>query len=94
MDFFSIIAVVRGWTIEYWRIILIVASTLLGLIAVVRIIGSVLETQRAKAKLYQSRIDQVDKTLNQILRELQDIRYAIYDLKIREESFTQESEDR
>ena len=94
MDFFSVIAVVRGWTIEYWRIILIVASTLLGLIAVVKIIGSVLETQRAKAKLYQNRIDQVDKTLNQILRELQDIRYAIYDLKIKEESFTQESEDR
>ena len=94
MDFFSVIAGVRGWTIEYWRIILIVASTLLGLIAVVKIIGSVLETQRAKAKLYQNRIAQVDKTLNQILRELQDIRYAIYDLKIKEESFAQESEDR
>jgi len=94
MDFFSVIALVRGWTIEYWRIILIVASTLLGLIAVVKIIGSVLETQRAKAKLYQYRIDQEDKTLNQILRELQDIRYAIYDLKIKDESFTQESEDR
>jgi len=94
MDFYSVIALVRGWTIEYWRTILIVASTLLGLIAVVKIIGSVLETQRAKAKLYQYRIDQVDKTLNQILRELQDIRYAIYDLKIKDESFTQESEDR
>ena len=94
MDFFSVIAFLKGLIIEDWHIIVIVASTLLGLIAVVKIIGSVLETQRAKAKLYQNRIDQVDKTLNQILRELQDIRYAIYDLKIKEESFAQESEDR
>ena len=89
MEFFSVIALLRGWTMEYWRIILIVASTLLGLIAVLKIIGSVLETQRAKAKLYQNRIDQVEKTLNQILRELQDIRYAMYDLKIK--GFSQSS---
>jgi len=94
MAFFSVMAVITGWIIEYWRIILIVASSLLGLIAVVQILRSILEKQRAQKKLYQGRIDQVDKTLNQILRELQEMRYAIYDLKIKDESFTQESEDR
>ena len=93
MDFFSIIAVITGLIIEYWRIILIVASSLLGLVAVVQILGSILEKQRAQKKLYQGRIDHVDNTLNQILRELQEIRYSIYDLKIKADSFTQESED-
>jgi ferritin-like protein len=93
MDLFSIFAVVRGWTIEYWRIMLIAASGVVGLMAVVKIIGSAHETQRAKKRLYQDRIDEVDKTLSQILRELQDIRYAIYDLKVKDESFMQKSED-
>jgi hypothetical protein len=94
MDIFSVVAVVRGWAVEYWRIIVIAVSGLLGLIAVIKVMTSVLETQRAKRRLYQNRIDQLDRTLNQILRELQDIRYAIYDLKIEDERFIQESEDR
>jgi len=52
-----------------------------------------LKKERDQEKLYQGQIDQIDKTLNQILRELQEIRYAIYDLGIKDESFTQESED-
>jgi hypothetical protein len=94
MDIFWVVAVVRGWAVEYWRIIVITVSGLLGLIAVIKVMTSVLETQRAKRRLYQNRIDQLDRTLNQILRELQDIRYAIYDLKIEDERFIQESEDR
>jgi hypothetical protein len=94
MDIFSVVAVARGWAVEYWRIVVITVSGLLGLIAVIKVMTSVLETQRAKRRLYQNRIDQLDRTLNQILRELQDIRYAIYDLKIEDERFIQESEDR
>ena len=94
MDFFSVIAFLKGLIIEDWHIILIVASSLLGLIAIVQILALILEKQRAQRKLYQDRIDQVDNTLNQIVRELQEIRYSIYDLKIKDERFTQESEDR
>lgn len=93
MDFLSVIAVLKALVVEDWPIILIVASSLLGLIAVVQIVGSILEKQRAQKKLYQGRIDQIDNTLNQIVRELQEIRYSIYDLKIKADSFTQESED-
>jgi len=92
MDFLSVIAVLKALVVEDWPIILIVASSLLGLIAVVQIVGSILEKQRAQKKLYQGRIDQIDNTLNQILRELQEIRYSIYDLKIKDERFTQERE--
>lgn len=93
MDFYSVIAVITGLIVEHWRIILIVASGLLGLSGVVSIFGSMLKKERVQEKLYQGQIDQMDKTLNQILRELQEIRYAIYDLRIKDERFTQEGED-
>jgi len=40
-----------------------------------------LKKERVQEKLYKGQNDQMDTTLNQIPREPQEIRYAIYDLK-------------
>ena len=88
MDFGSVIIdLIR----ENSRIILMVFSGLLILGVVVKIF-SILKEDRAQEKVDQGRMDQLEKSLNQIFSELQEIRYAIYELKIKDKSFTQGSE--
>ena len=89
MDFGSVIV---GLIKENSRIIFMVFSGLLVLGVVVKIF-SIIKEDRAQEKVYHGQIDQLEKSLNQIFSELQEIRYAIYELKIKDKSFTQGSED-
>ena len=92
MDFGSVITAITELAKENLRIIVMVS---LGLIAlgVLAKISSIIKEERAQEKAYQDQSDQFAKSIKQIFSELQEIRYAIYELRKKDESSIQESKD-